>query len=489
MKLFYKVYSLLLLVLILILTGAGYISYRRELALFNADMEKDALLLGNALAGTAEHAWKDSGEGIAARLIRDANAKEGAVAIRWVDLDTTSGRFAPAADLEKLSAVRLGNAASMVVEKSEGEAFRLTYVPVSAGKRARFAIELSESLAMLKRYTRDSLLNLAVTAVVLFLTSGAILWFFFQRWIHRPLVRFIDKSRGIGAGDLSPDLTVEGRDEFAELAETLNAMCRDLDAGRNALIVENQRRIETLEQLRHAERLATLGRLSAGMAHELGTPLNVISGRAKLIRSNDLPVADRLDCARIIGEQADRITKIVQGLLDFSRRKKPRRSLQDVEPLVRQVLDMLAQPARKAKVSFNFIQDDEIPEVSIDPIQIQQVITNLVMNGIQAMDGGGRLDVALAVGQKPRPAGNRMEARCLMISVRDEGPGVSPENRTHLFDPFFTTKEVGNGTGLGLSIAYGIVEEHGGWINVESEPGKGACFTVHLPIETETMMR
>ena len=486
MKLFYKVYLLLALVLILILSGAGSISYRREIALFNTDMEKDALLLGNAMSGMAEHAWNASGEETAIHLIRDANAKENAVAIRWVDLDGPSGRFAPAAAPETLAAVRRGKSASMVVEKTGGESLRLTYVPVSTSPRPRYAIELSESLTMLKRYTRNSLLHLAATAMALFLTSGAILWFFFQRWIHRPLVRVIDKSRGIGAGDLSPDLTVEGRDEFAELAKTLNAMCRDLDAGRNALIVENQRRIEALEQLRHAERLATLGRLSAGMAHELGTPLNVISGRAKLIRSSDLTADDVVDCARIIGEQTVRITNIVQGLLDFSRRKKPRRSLQDMETLVRQVLDMLAQPARKAKVSFNLIQNGDLPKISIDPIQIQQVITNLIMNGIQAMDGGGRLDVALTVGRKPHPDGARPEARCLTIAVRDEGQGIPPDRQAHLFEPFFITKEVGAGTGLGLSIAYGIVEEHGGWIDVESEPGKGARFTVHLPLEAET---
>jgi two-component system NtrC family sensor kinase len=486
MKLFYKVYLLLMLVLILILTSAEYISYRRELALFNTNMKNDALLLGNALSGVAEHALKYAGEPVAAQLIHDTNSNEGSVAIRWVDLDRSSGRFAPAADPQKLAAVRRGNAVSMVMEKTGGDAFRLTYVPVSSDSRPRFAIELSESLAMLKQYTHDSLLHLAVTAMVLFLTSGGILWFLFKRWIHRPLVCFIDKSRRIGAGDLSQDLAVEGRDEFAELAKTLNVMCRDLDAGRNALIAENQRRIQALEQLRHTERLATLGRLSAGMAHELGTPLNVISGRAKLIHSTDLPVNDIADCARIIGEQAERITKIIQGLLDFSRRKKPCRSRQDIENLVRQVLDMLAQPARKAKVSFNLSKNGDIPTVLIDPIQFQQVITNLVGNGIQAMEDGGRLDVTLTVGRKPRTDGTRSEAQCLMIAVTDEGRGIPPDLREHLFEPFFTTKEVGAGTGLGLSIAYGIIEEHGGWIDVESEVGEGACFTVHLPLEVET---
>ena len=169
-----------MLVLIMVLSGAEYISYRRESALFSTDMKNDALLLGNALSGMAEQAWKDAGEQVTAQLIQDANLKESAVAIRWVDLDSSSGRFTPAADSEKLVAVRRGNATSMVVKKGGGETFRLTYVPVSSGPKSRYAIELSESLSMLKHYTRNSLLRLAFTAMVLFLASGGILWFFFQ---------------------------------------------------------------------------------------------------------------------------------------------------------------------------------------------------------------------------------------------------------------------------------------------------------------------
>ena len=134
---------------------------------------------------------------------------------------------------------------------------------------------------------------------------------------------------------------------------------------------------------------------------------------------------------------------------------------------------------------FNFSPNGDIPEVFIDPIQIQQVITNLVRNGIQAMDGGGRLDVTLTVEGKPPADGTQSEARYLMVAVKDQGQGIPPDCMAHLFEPFFTTKKVGSGTGLGLSIAYGIIEEHGGWIDVESEPGEGACFTVYLPLEGE----
>ena len=483
MKLFYKIYFFLMLLLILVLGGYGYMGYRQEVAQFDSDMKKDALLLGKALTGMAEHAWKNSGPKMAIKLIGDANAKEKSIEIRWVDFGNPSETFAPKVPVEKLGRVLQGETESIIMQKADGEEFRVTYVPARTDAQGRCAVELSESLSMLKEYTRTSLLRLFITAAILFVASGALHWFHFRKWIHQPLVGFIEKSIRIGKGDLSPDLDVRGDDEFAELAQTLNSMCEELQASREALIVENERRIEALEQLRHAERLATLGRLSAGMAHELGTPLNVISGRAKLIRTGGLEEKDIDECARIVGEQAERITKIMHGLLNFSRRKKLARSPQDMEALVNRVLEMLGQTAQKAKVSFQVVRNGEIPPIPVDPLQIQQVVTNLVNNGIQAMDAGGVLEVELAVEEKQRPCSTGPEEKYLAVRVKDQGPGIPAENWEHLFEPFYTTKEVGSGTGLGLSIAYGIVQEHGGWIDVESEPGKGACFTINLPME------
>ena len=127
----------------------------------------------------------------------------------------------------------------------------------------------------------------------------------------------------------------------------------------------------------------------------------------------------------------------------------------------------------------------QIPQIAVDPMQIQQVLTNLIMNGIQAMPSGGRLVVVLAVEKTRRPDTEQRDKLYLAIRVRDEGEGIKKEDIKHLFEPFFTTKEIGKGTGLGLSIAFGIVEEHGGWIDVESEPGQGACFKIFLPVEAD----
>ena len=357
MKLFYKIYLFLILVLILILAGAGLISYHREVALFNNDMEKDAILLGKAMSGMIEHALEISGRDLALKLISDANTKEHSLYIRWVDLDPSASSInAPTVALEKIEKVLQGETASFTMEKKGSGIFRFTYVPISSDLYSPSAIELSESLSGLKKYIRNSVLNLIVTTVLLLLTFGALLWFQFQRWIHQPLVRFIDKSRRIGKGDLTPDLVVNGRDEFAELGETLNSMCKDLYDSWEEVRIENERRIEAIEQLRHSERLATLGRLSAGMSHEFGTPLNVISGRSKLIRSGEIEPAEVIESARIIGEQTEKITKIMQNLLDFARRRNPSDPLQKMDIVVQRVMEMLEQTANKAKVIFSVQQ-------------------------------------------------------------------------------------------------------------------------------------
>jgi signal transduction histidine kinase len=261
-------------------------------------------------------------------------------------------------------------------------------------------------------------------------------------------------------------------------------MCEQLSLAREAVRKETEARIATLEQLRHSERLATIGQLAAGMAHELGTPLNVVTGRAKLMASEDLKKEEIIENSRIIREQVDRMTRIMRQLLDFARRQTARRHPTDIRKVAGQVLDMLDATAHKNRVTLAFVQNDNAFMIAIDQAQIQQVLTNLVMNGIQAMPNGGRLELGLSVERALRSDRERSEEKnCLAIRVRDEGAGISEENKKRIFEPFFTTKEVGKGTGLGLSIAHGIVEEHGGWIEVESELGKGSCFTVYLPME------
>ena len=196
------------------------------------------------------------------------------------------------------------------------------------------------------------------------------------------------------------------------------------------------------------------------------------------------------DSARIIVEQAARITAIIRQLLDFSRRRGPSLGPGDLRPLAGRTVELLATLARKRGVVLAVDAPEGAVTAQIDPGQIQQVLTNLVVNGLQAMPTGGRL--TLRLGRRhatPPPDVDGPAGEYAAVTVEDQGDGIAPEHLPRIFEPFFTTKDVGEGTGLGLSVAYGIVREHGGWIDVESKPGAGSRFTFFLRPASEEPLR
>jgi signal transduction histidine kinase len=263
-------------------------------------------------------------------------------------------------------------------------------------------------------------------------------------------------------------------------------MCVQLKTSQAEVHTEMEARLRTLEQLRHADRLKTVGSLASGIAHELGTPLNVVSGRANLIASGRLPPSEVTDSVRIIKEQVQRMTLIIQQLLAFARRKSPRRVAVDLRSLVQHTLDMLKSLAAQQHAMLTLTADSAPVLVRVDTGQIQQVLINLVTNAWQAMPAGGEIAIAVSSTTAQAPpdlASSAQHYAC--VSVTDQGVGIPAADLQYIFDPFFTTKDVGHGTGLGLSIAYGIVQDHGGWIDVCSQPGRGTRMAVYVPMEEE----
>ncbi|HQP38827.1 MAG TPA: HAMP domain-containing sensor histidine kinase, partial [Polyangiaceae bacterium] len=238
------------------------------------------------------------------------------------------------------------------------------------------------------------------------------------------------------------------------------------------------------DALRHADRVATVGRLAAGMAHELGTPLNVVAARAKQIAAGSTTPEATRENARIIADQVERMSRIMRQLLDFARKRELQSVSTDLRSILKRAATFLSPLARKRGLDLRVVNPPEPIVARIDVAQMDQVVTNLVMNAIHASPEGKRVSVELsqAVGQYPA-AEAKTSVPCVRIDVTDEGSGIEQENLRQIFDPFFTTKPIGEGTGLGLSVAYGIVKDHGGWIDVDSEPGRGSRFTVWLPTE------
>ncbi|MET0792569.1 MAG: ATP-binding protein [Polyangiaceae bacterium] len=245
---------------------------------------------------------------------------------------------------------------------------------------------------------------------------------------------------------------------------------------------ERSRRELAVEQLRHAERLNLIGKLAAGVAHELGTPLNVISASAELLESGEL---NRLNiskhCSAII-EQTRKMTTIIRHLLDFGRRGGSSRAMLDLNDVVARAVDLLVPMARKRGCELVVERGERPVPVTGNASEIEQVFSNLIVNALQAMPTGGTVNVRVSV--ETRATASATFRPFAQVAVRDDGAGIDEQVLAHVFDPFFTTKGVGEGTGLGLSVSYGIVQDHDGFIEVSSEKGKGARFCVLLPLAT-----
>ena len=239
-------------------------------------------------------------------------------------------------------------------------------------------------------------------------------------------------------------------------------------------------RIDALNQLRHAERLTTIGKLASGIAHEIGTPLNVISGHAELMVMGRVDTEGMKQSGQILLEQSERVTTIVRQLLDFARRGGARVMLTDMNELVITTTNLLKSLASKSGVEI--VSQGEPVEANVNRSEIQQVLTNLITNAVQAMPNGGRIEIEVREQHTRSPEEKYGRPQdYVVLSVRDGGDGITPDVLPKIFDPFFTTKEVGQGTGLGLSVAYGIVRDHNGWVNVNTRLGEGTTFSVYLP--------
>ncbi len=240
-------------------------------------------------------------------------------------------------------------------------------------------------------------------------------------------------------------------------------------------LAETNRRLEAAqEEARRSERLAALGQLSAGLAHELRNPLAVIKGSAETLMRK-LAAADPIttEMAGYISSEVNRLNSIVTRFLDFARPLKLERRREQIPPLIERALKAARDRWPDAQVEVERQFAAALPEISVDHELAEQVFTNLVLNAYEAMGpGGGKLRVAAAVAQSDGRRG-------VEITFEDTGPGVPAELRGQVFNPFFTTKE--SGVGLGLSIVSKIVDDHRGWIHLASEPGEGACFRVFLP--------
>jgi signal transduction histidine kinase len=331
--------------------------------------------------------------------------------------------------------------------------------------------------------------------------------------VTHPLRRLLEGIDAVGKGDLSNVILAERDDEIGTLAGRFNAMTGSLREAREDGQRGAEARLALEARLRQSEKLATIGQMAAEIAHEVGTPLNVIGGRARAIgkivaRSNESQATESgvrpVDIAKnasIIGGEVERIAKIIRQVLDFSRQRGPTVTRVRLPAVVAEAIEFLTEPTRRQGITVEVSAPADLPDVPGDPDQIQQVCLNLLMNAIHAMPAGGTLRVvAERVVRRKGGLDLAAPAEFVVLEISDSGAGIPEDHRDKIFEPFFTTRDEGQGTGLGLAVSNGIVKDHDGWIEVESprgapvqrpspsgtpgpalQGGVGAVFRVFLP--------
>ncbi|MFZ5563225.1 MAG: sensor histidine kinase [Thermodesulfobacteriota bacterium] len=290
------------------------------------------------------------------------------------------------------------------------------------------------------------------------------------RQIMKPVHRLIRASQEVSEGSLSPDIGAISRDpEIAILQKTFGHMVESM----------KRRRLESQDKIFQSEKQASVGRLAAGVAHEINNPLTgVLTYTHMLLRRNDLADDIRSDL-KVIAESTERVRKIVKGLLDFSRQTRLDPEPTEINRLIEATIKLIENQALIKGVVINFRPGENIPMLVIDRSQMQSVLLNMIINALDASAPSDTIEIATAMARSAgAPHQNGVE-----ITIADTGCGIPPENMDKLFDPFFSTKEVGKGTGLGLSVSFGIVKEHNGNIRVQSEVGAGSTFFIWLPVE------
>ena len=356
-------------------------------------------------------------------------------------------------------------------------------------------LDIVYSLDEIERTMRTSAISVAGFSLGFIVVASLSVGFFVHRLVYLPLRDLETGARRVSTGNLEQAIPVRSSDEFGELAASFNAMTAAL---RNSQ-VELREWGRTLEQkverrtqeLRTAqaeavrgEKLASVGLLAAGIAHELNNPLTGVLTFSHLLRQkapDGSPDAEDLD---LVIRETKRCAAIIKRLLDFARDKPPEKKFADVNRIIEDTARIVERPAHLRDIAITFDLDRTLPPIWVDADQVKQVVMNMLVNAQHAIDENGSITIRTRRSPDPKsPEPGAAPVPMAEIAIIDTGCGIPECNLQRIFDPFFTSKEVGKGTGLGLSVSHGIVKAHGGAIEVESKVGEGSTFRVYLPLD------
>lgn len=482
-----------LLVGVLMVTGLDmYFSLKRTHANLLRDVWREVDAISRTLRVSLEKTGNDQPERYFAQLAPEVSSFENVLGVAFYDrqgrLVITSpslqGRQLPEVDVQSVMLNKTPTD-GFYMQEAARRYYRVEPIVSTMGKGIAAFIVI-EDFPFYTRELRGRMLQTALTVLMLAVVLSAIVSMVIRQGISRPLRVFTHRVEKIGEGRFEQRLQLTRRDEIGRLAQAFDHMCIRLEDAYQKLIVEGEEKVRLERGLRHSETLASLGQMASRLAHEIGTPLNVIQGRAEQLLQRDmLAEKDRAFVGIIVG-QIERISSFIRQLLTLARRSEPQMHPVNINDVVRRAWEVVGNQERTDGVEIILDLTETTPPILGDPDQLQQVVLNLSVNAMQAVGPGGRVTVRTRV----RERDDAGQDNSVELEVVDTGPGIAPSEQARVFDPFFTTKGMEGGTGLGLAICKEIVLLHYGEIRVESEEGCGARFVVSLPVaNAETNQR
>ncbi|MDD5222648.1 MAG: ATP-binding protein [bacterium] len=339
---------------------------------------------------------------------------------------------------------------------------------------------VNNSLFEMKKTSNSTILEIIKLLTIIIFINTLVIFIFGTFYIRRPLEGLTGAMKKVRSGELQPVHFAQRKDETGMLANEYNHMVEELQKARQLLAEEAEQSRAQQRALQRADKLISIGRLAAGVAHEIGSPLQVLSGRARVMVEENLAPEETKHNAKILVEQIERITRIVEQLLQFARQRPVQKNEISLREVIKPVIDLLGYEARHHGISVTLASDSSVPSVYADPDQIQQVVFNLVSNSILATSEGGRISVNITSGTI-KVAEKKEENPSARLIFVDTGKSIPPDILPHIFEPFFTTRAEDGGTGMGLAIVQSIIQEHDGRISVETKAGIGTRFIVDLP--------
>ncbi|MBN2443361.1 MAG: hypothetical protein JXJ04_18515, partial [Spirochaetales bacterium] len=425
MKVTLKIFILISIVTIVSLTGYGVFAFNRDLDHFIDDMENDARILSKVLYVEIRNLIMENKLNSLLESIRLARSSIPFLNFRWVWLeDNTDEEFAPVINYNTILNDSKRNLTDFVHYRYKN--VLLSYMIIKTPYNRLYALEISEDLAKyIKTFSVNNILHLGVVGFLILLSELIIIWLMGYFLLTKRIDEILFSIKEIGNGNLALPFVVKGKDEIAVISKGLESMRVDLKNYQIQLVQSKNDKINLLQQLRHSDRLSLIGKISSGIAHEMGTPLNIISGRAKLLKLETITHEEIIENARIIYDQSERISEIIKEFLKFARRKKVRKEFIDLNQLLKNLINLITPEAKKQQVEIIFSEDETGTKIYLDEIQIGQVFSNILMNAIAAMTDGGNVEIKIDYKNMYRKDEEDSELKKYAeISFKDTGTGI-----------------------------------------------------------------